>query len=144
MKKSLLVLALVTAAGTAAAQTATTPPVGSGTVTTPSVGSGTATTPTPMQPPTTSMPSAGAPSATAPTTTMPSATPPSVATTPPASSGGMMAPGEAQARARIERDGYKNVGSLTKGPDGMWRGTAMRGSTSVQVMVDARGNVVTE
>jgi hypothetical protein len=52
--------------------------------------------------------------------------------------------GEAQARAKIEADGYKNVGQLTRGPDGMWHGAAMRGSTNVQLTVDARGNVTSQ
>lgn len=50
--------------------------------------------------------------------------------------------GEPQARAKIEDDGYKNVGPLTRGVDGVWQGTAMRGATSVGVIVDARGNVL--
>ena len=45
MKRTLLTLALVAAAGTAGAQTVTTPPVGGATVTPPSVGSGSVTTP---------------------------------------------------------------------------------------------------
>ena len=45
MKRTLLVLALVTAAGAASAQTVTTPPVGGATVTPPSVGGGAVTTP---------------------------------------------------------------------------------------------------
>jgi hypothetical protein len=50
MKRTLLTLALVTAAGTAGAQTVTTPPVGGATVTPPSVGGATVTTP-PATPP---------------------------------------------------------------------------------------------
>ena len=45
MKRTLLTLALVAAAGTAGAQTVTTPPVGGATITTPSVGSGSVTAP---------------------------------------------------------------------------------------------------
>ena len=45
MKRTLMTLALVAAAGTAGAQTVTTPPVGGATVTPPSVGSGSVTTP---------------------------------------------------------------------------------------------------
>lgn len=55
MKRTLLTLALVTAAGAAGAQTATTPPVGGGTVTPPSVGGGAVTTP-PATPPTVNTP----------------------------------------------------------------------------------------
>jgi hypothetical protein len=66
---------------------------------------------------------------------------PPAAATPGASIPTAAAPGEARARARLETDGYKNVGQLTRAADGSWQGTAMRGSTSVQVKVDARGNV---
>ncbi len=45
------------------------------------------------------------------------------------------------AKRRIERDGYTDVRGLTKGPDGLWQGTAMRGNTAVQVTVDRAGNV---
>ena len=45
--------------------------------------------------------------------------------------------GNAQAKAAIELDGYKNVRGLEKGPDGMWRGRAMRGRTEITVRVDA-------
>jgi hypothetical protein len=50
MKRTLMTLALVAAAGTAGAQTITTPPVGGATVTPPSVGPGAVTTP-PVAPP---------------------------------------------------------------------------------------------
>lgn len=58
-----------------------------------------------------------------------------------------LAPGDAtsgnsaQAKAAIELDGYKNVRGLEKGPDGIWRGRAMRGRTEVAIRVDAGGNV---
>ena len=45
------------------------------------------------------------------------------------------------AQRRIEQDGYKNVQNLQRGPDGLWRGTAMRGNAQVQVAVDRAGNV---
>ena len=47
----------------------------------------------------------------------------------------------AQAKAAIELDGYKNVRGLEKGPDGVWRGRAMRGRTEIAIRVDASGNV---
>lgn len=47
----------------------------------------------------------------------------------------------ATAQKRIERDGYTNVRNLAKGPDGLWRGTATRSGTEVQVTVDRSGNV---
>jgi hypothetical protein len=46
-----------------------------------------------------------------------------------------------QAKAAIELDGYKNVRALVKGPDGLWRGRAMRGRTEITVRVDASGSV---
>ena len=143
MKKSLLILALVTGAGTVAAQTAVPPsvvipqmppPTESG-VMQPSVGSGSANRPTVRSI------SATTPAINPPSDAAPGATPALVAIAPPASSGSVAASGEAQARARIVDDGYTGVTGLTKGSDGIWRGTAMRGSTPVQLQVDARGTV---
>jgi hypothetical protein len=45
------------------------------------------------------------------------------------------------AKKAIEFDGYRNVRDLAKGPDGVWRGRAMRGTTEVAIQVDATGNV---
>jgi len=45
------------------------------------------------------------------------------------------------AQRRIEQDGYKNVQNLQKGDDGLWRGTALRGNAQVQVTVDRAGRV---
>jgi hypothetical protein len=58
-----------------------------------------------------------------------------------------LAPGDAksgdsaQAKAAIELDGYKHVRALEKGPDGVWRGRAMRGRTEIAIRVDATGSV---
>ena len=41
----------------------------------------------------------------------------------------------------IELDGYKHVRALEKGPDGVWRGRAMRGRTEIAIRVDATGSV---
>lgn len=49
-----------------------------------------------------------------------------------------------QAKAAIELDGYKNVRALEKGPDGIWRGRAMRGRTEIAIRVDASGSVSAE
>jgi hypothetical protein len=118
MKRTLLALALVTAAGTAGAQTATTPSVGGTTVTPPSVGGGAVTTP-PVTGGTVQAPStANAPA-------MPNAQ------------------GSANAVKKIEADGYKNVQGLQRNPDGSWSGKALRGGAMVDVHVDARGNGVT-
>lgn len=51
---------------------------------------------------------------------------------------------DSEARRAIEFDGYKNVRGLVKGPDGSWRGRAMRGRTEIAVRVDASGNVSAE
>ena len=48
---------------------------------------------------------------------------------------------ENSVRAAIERDGYKSVRALRRGPEGMWNGRALRGKTDVAVTVDAAGNV---
>jgi hypothetical protein len=47
----------------------------------------------------------------------------------------------ATAQKRIEQDGYKSVQNLQKGADGLWHGTAMRGNAQVQVTVDRAGRV---
>jgi hypothetical protein len=44
----------------------------------------------------------------------------------------------------IETDGYKKVDALVQGPDGVWRGRALRGETEVAVSVDPAGNVSTQ
>ncbi len=144
MKRTLLTLALVAAAGTAGAQTVTPPSVGAGTVTTPSVNPGSVTTPsnpgTPaiggatIMPPGTSSGSVTMPSVTPPPVTMPE-----IANLPAADARAM-----SDARTRIEADGYSNVQGLTRGPDGKWRGQATRGGSSVSITVDASGRVATE
>lgn len=48
---------------------------------------------------------------------------------------------DSPAKKAIEFDGYKNVRDLAKGPDGVWRGRAMRGRTEIAIQVDATGNV---
>ena len=50
----------------------------------------------------------------------------------------------ATAQRRIERDGYTNVHNLAKGADGLWRGTATRGNSQVEVIVDRSGNVMVQ
>jgi hypothetical protein len=49
---------------------------------------------------------------------------------------------EAQARSRIESRGYKEVISLKKGDDGIWRGTASKDGKTHQVAIDYQGNVI--
>ena len=51
---------------------------------------------------------------------------------------------ENYARAAIEADGYKNVRVVSKTTDGTWRARALRGTTEVSLIVDARGNVIGE
>ena len=82
MKRTLLALALVTAAGAAGAQTVTTPPVGGATVTPPSVGGGAVTTPS-TTPPAINTPAAPSRSVGAGGATV---------TTPPVSGGTVQAP----------------------------------------------------
>lgn len=48
---------------------------------------------------------------------------------------------QSQARRHIEHLGYTDVSALTKGKDGVWRGTAMRGGLPVDVALDFKGNV---
>jgi len=51
---------------------------------------------------------------------------------------------DATAKAMIEADGYKNVRSLVRAPDGAWRGLAMRGAVEIAISVDANGGVLAE
>lgn len=124
MKRTLITLALVAAAGTAGAQTVTPPSVGSGTVTTPPVNPGSVTTP----------------SVTPPSASAPSVSVPNIANAPALPN----ADGSAAAQAKIAADGYSNVQGLARQPDGSWKGKAMRGGAMVDVTVDASGNVVTK
>jgi protein CpxP len=48
---------------------------------------------------------------------------------------------EAQARDRLLRDGYSEVTGLTKGTDGIWRGSATKNGTPVHVALDYKGHV---
>jgi hypothetical protein len=48
---------------------------------------------------------------------------------------------EAQARSRLERNGYAEVSALTKDQNGVWRGSATKNGTSVHVSVDFRGHI---
>lgn len=48
---------------------------------------------------------------------------------------------EKQARKHIMNSGYTAVSNLTKGKDGVWRGTAMKGGTTISVALDFKGNV---
>jgi len=48
---------------------------------------------------------------------------------------------EGAAKAAIEADGYKGVRGLTRAGNGTWRGRALRGTTEIQVTVDAQGRV---
>jgi periplasmic protein CpxP/Spy len=48
---------------------------------------------------------------------------------------------EAQARSRIEAQGFKNVTKLHKDDQGIWRGKAERDGKSVSLAVDYKGTV---
>jgi hypothetical protein len=51
---------------------------------------------------------------------------------------------EAQAKVRIEANGYANVSDLRKDGQGVWRGKAMKDGKSVNVSLDFQGNVVAQ
>ncbi|MBV8897018.1 MAG: PepSY domain-containing protein [Acidobacteriaceae bacterium] len=48
---------------------------------------------------------------------------------------------ESQARSKIEQAGYTNVTSLKKDDNGVWRGKASKGGSSINVSLDFQGNV---
>ena len=50
---------------------------------------------------------------------------------------------QAQAREHIAKSGYAGVSPLTKGDDGIWRGTAHKDGRTVKVALDFKGNVST-
>ncbi len=51
---------------------------------------------------------------------------------------------EGQARSRLERMGYSEVGELKRDDSGIWRGQAVYGGKQVQVGVDFRGAIARE
>ncbi len=165
MKKTMIALALIGMAGTAFAQVQVSPPgVGGGSLTTPSVGGGMATTPqigvpsittppvqtpnapgvqTPnlgsgnVQAPTVGSGGVQTPAVPSQTVTTPGANPPSVAVNPP----NVSTMTEAQARARITAQGYRNIQGLHQDTSGAWSGTASLNGKSAQVSVGASGVV---
>jgi protein CpxP len=48
---------------------------------------------------------------------------------------------EAQARSRIEAQGFGNVAELRKDDQGIWRGKAQRDGKSVSVSIDYKGTI---
>jgi hypothetical protein len=48
---------------------------------------------------------------------------------------------ESQARGRIEKAGYANVGKLTKNDNGVWQAMATKDGGKVNVALDYKGNV---
>lgn len=49
---------------------------------------------------------------------------------------------DAEALARLQADGYRAVSGLTRGTDGAWHGTALRGAAKVHVTVVPDGRVI--
>ncbi len=81
---------------------------------------------------------------TAPTssaTSLPAAGTPSENTSTTALMAGKNSFTEAQARARLEKQGYTQVSALTKDDQSIWRGTAMKDAKSVSVAVDYQGHI---
>lgn len=50
----------------------------------------------------------------------------------------------AEAKSRIEKAGYTHVAGLVKDKDGIWRGKATKGDTTVDVALDYQGNIVSQ
>src|SRR3954463_7516562 len=48
---------------------------------------------------------------------------------------------EGEARSRIEKKGFSNVGALKKDDNGIWRGRATANGQQVDVALDYQGNV---
>jgi hypothetical protein len=49
---------------------------------------------------------------------------------------------EAQAKMRLENQGFTAVSALMKDADGIWRGMATKAGRSLNVAVDYQGNIV--
>ena len=49
---------------------------------------------------------------------------------------------EAQARSRLEKEGFSSVSALEKDKDGIWRGRASKGSQELAIGVDYKGNII--
>src|ERR1700722_16314173 len=79
------------------------------------------------------------------TTTPASQTLPSApAAAPPSQSSSSGAVTIGQAKSQIEQAGYSNVSGLRKDLKGVWRGNAVKDGLTVEVRVDANGNVTTK
>ncbi len=50
---------------------------------------------------------------------------------------------EAEAKRRLEAQGYRNVSQLVRKTDGLWHGTAIRNAITVTVTVGASGEITT-
>lgn len=48
---------------------------------------------------------------------------------------------QGQAKTRLEKNGFTNVGGLSKDENGVWHGTAQHNGHPVQVWLDYKGNV---
>lgn len=46
-----------------------------------------------------------------------------------------------EAKSRLEKNGFSNVGELTKDANGVWRGNAQKGRSATMVWLDYKGNV---
>jgi hypothetical protein len=49
---------------------------------------------------------------------------------------------EGQAKSRMEQAGYGDISELKKDDNGVWRGKAKKGGTSMEVSLDFQGNIV--
>ena len=48
---------------------------------------------------------------------------------------------EAQARERIAKAGYTNIGKLVQNENGLWQATAVKDGKAVSVALDYKGNI---
>lgn len=56
--------------------------------------------------------------------------------------GGGPVASDADARARLQADGYRAIDGLARGSDGAWHGTAIRGAAKVNVTVGPDGRIL--
>jgi hypothetical protein len=96
---------------------------------------------TPSSPPVTTPPPAGANPPTGGPNSWPTAEPANAIDTGKGVTPGANSFTEAQAKSRLERNGYSQVSQLTKDPSGIWRGSATRNGAQMHVAVDYRGHI---
>jgi hypothetical protein len=70
--------------------------------------------------------------------------PSSTGTAKPNALNGNASSGEAAARYAFEQQGFHDVKGLSRSPDGVWSGRAVKGGVEMAVSMDAAGNIAVQ